>query len=79
MLDQQVTGRIGKVGQESSCHRVARIFPEADFRCLAVDSIVARAVVLWNLQVLSLYLVFTIHSFFASKLLMQLSFMCIRC
>ena len=71
MLDQQATGRIGKVGWESSCYRVACIFPGADFWCLAVDSIVACAVVLWNLQALRLYWFFTIHSFhsfFAPKI-----------
>ena len=67
-LDQQAIGRIGEVGQESSCHRVACIIPEADFQCLAVDSVVARAVVLWNLQALCLYWVFTIHSFFPPKI-----------
>ena len=47
---KSATGGIGEVGQESSCHRAARIIPEADFRFLAVVSVVARAVVLWNLQ-----------------------------
>ena len=45
MLEQQATGRMGEVGQES---RVA-IYFWTDFQCLAVDSVVASLVVLWNL------------------------------
>ena len=54
MLDQQETGGMSEVGRESSRHRVAIIiiYPEIDFQCLAVDSIVACVVVLWNLQAL---------------------------
>ena len=47
-LEQQVTDRMGEVGQEN---RVAVYF-RTDFQCLVVDSIVVRVVVLWNLQTL---------------------------
>ena len=68
MLDQQTTGGMGKVDRESSHHWVAIYrLPETYFRCLAVDSVVARIVVLW--QALWLYESYlAIHSFFALKI-----------
>ena len=41
MLEQQATGEMGEIGRES---RVG-IYFRIDFRCLAIDSIVARIVV----------------------------------
>ena len=48
MLEQQATDGMDEVGRES---RIA-IYFRVNFHCLAVDSVVARIAVLWNIQAL---------------------------